>query len=201
MQTYSHFLVTAALYRVVPSARQLSRKAVYWGSIGPDLALLSLSVGSFVYFRVFEGMQGREIFRHIYGTLFFTDPYWILLQNTLQAPILLVGALAFLWRRYGRHVVASAGFALCLSCLFHATLDILTHHNDGPLVFFPFDWTTRFYSPISYWDRNHYGDIFSSVEHALDLVILLTFVLPYLFRRFFGTGRSSSETVSTQEGS
>jgi hypothetical protein len=51
-------------------------------------------------------------------------------------------------------------------------IDILTHVNDGPLLFFPFDWTVRFHSPVSYWDSAHYGREFGVCALALDLVCL-----------------------------
>ena len=43
------------------------------------------------------------------------------------------------------------------SCLLHTLVDIPVHHDDGPLIFWPFNWTYRFASPISYWDPAHYG--------------------------------------------
>ena len=194
MQTYSHFLITAALYRIVPGITRLPRKAVYWGSVSPDLPLIALSIGSFVYFRLILDWAPRELFRHIYGTLFYTDPFWIVCQNTLQAPLILVTALAVLWKIHGRQrVLSTPGFAFFLSCLFHATIDILTHHNDGPLVFFPMDWTLRFYSPVSYWDRAYYGTQFSKVEHMLDLVIVAWITVPILWRRFFRGQQPQSE--------
>ena len=185
MQTYSHFLITAALYRIVPGIRRLPRKAVYWGSVSPDLPLIALSIGSFVYFRLILDWAPRELFRHIYGTLFYTDPFWIVSHNTLQAPLVLLAALTVLWKIHGRpHMLSSPWFAFFLSCLFHATIDIFTHHNDGPLVLFPFDWTLRFASPVSYWDSQYYGTPFSRAEHVLDLLIIASFVLPMLWRRF-----------------
>ena len=62
-----------------------------------------------------------------------------------------------------------------LGATLHSLIDIATHHNDGPLLFFPFDWTYRFPSPISYWDPAYYGAIFMPLELLLDgwLVIYL----------------------------
>lgn len=197
MQTYSHFLITAALYRIVPGSRRLPRKAVFWGSVTPDLPLIALSLGSFVYFRLILDWAPRDLFRHIYGTLFYTDPFWIVSHNTLQAPLVLLTALTVLWKIHGRlHMLSSPWFGFFLSCLFHATIDIFTHHNDGPLVFFPLDWTQRFFSPVSYWDRQYYGTQFSRVEHLLDLLIVAWFILPMVCRRFFGGKQPRSEAGS-----
>jgi hypothetical protein len=49
----------------------------------------------------------------------------------------------------------------------HSFLDIFTHHDDGPLLLFPFDWSLRFTSPISYWDPEHYGNIFMPIDFGL----------------------------------
>lgn len=58
---------------------------------------------------------------------------------------------------------------LCKSMALHGIFDLPLHHDDGHRHFFPFtDW--RFSSPISYWDPNHYGHIFSLFEVALVIV-------------------------------
>ncbi|MGI8738245.1 MAG: hypothetical protein ACR2KU_00935 [Gammaproteobacteria bacterium] len=45
----------------------------------------------------------------------------------------------------------------------HVLFDLPLHHDDAHRHFFPFsDW--RFYSPVSYWDPAHYGDIVSACE-------------------------------------
>ena len=56
---------------------------------------------------------------------------------------------------------------------FHTTIDILTHVDDGPLLFYPFDWQTRFTAPISYWDPKHGGRIFAILEHILDVLLII----------------------------
>jgi hypothetical protein len=55
----------------------------------------------------------------------------------------------------------------------HTVVDILTHHDDGPLLLFPFEWSYRFASPVSYWDPNHYGDIFAPLEMIFSGALLL----------------------------
>jgi hypothetical protein len=66
----------------------------------------------------------------------------------------------------------------------HSIIDILTHYNDGPVLFFPFDWHTRFYSPVSYWDRAHHANQFFWVELGLNIVLLAYLLLPKLVQRF-----------------
>ena len=44
-----------------------------------------------------------------------------------------------------------------MACLLHSFVDIVTHHDDGPVLFWPLNWHFRFPSPISYWDNAHFG--------------------------------------------
>ncbi|MCU0541022.1 MAG: hypothetical protein MUE44_02400 [Oscillatoriaceae cyanobacterium Prado104] len=55
---------------------------------------------------------------------------------------------------------------LCLSTILHSLGDLPVHHDDAHRHFFPFS-NYRFISPISYWDRNHYGSIVAVVEMLL----------------------------------
>jgi hypothetical protein len=184
MQTYSHFLATAALRRAIPRLRQIPRRAVYLGSIAPDLPLLLLSIGSFFYYRTMLGWDGRLTFRYIYDILFFTDPFWIVSHNTLHAPVVLLAGLGMLWKIHGREKIYELGwFWFLASCLFHAFIDVFTHYDDGPLLFFPFDWQYRFFSPVSYWDRDHYGAIFSRFERILDVLLVLYLSIPLIVQR------------------
>ena len=64
-------------------------------------------------------------------------------------------------------------------CMLHGVMDILTHHDDGPLLLFPFEWTVRYYSPVSYWDSNHYGKTFSVFERCFNIFLLIYLVQPY----------------------
>jgi hypothetical protein len=51
----------------------------------------------------------------------------------------------------------------------HGLFDLPLHHDDGHRHLFPIsNW--RFSSPISYWDPNHYGQIFGLFEAVLVIV-------------------------------
>jgi hypothetical protein len=56
--------------------------------------------------------------------------------------------------------------------MIHSVIDVITHYDDGPVLFFPFDWHTRFHSPVSYWDRAHYAGQFIWVELGINVVLL-----------------------------
>lgn len=65
----------------------------------------------------------------------------------------------------------------------HTMLDIPTHHNDGPLILFPLEWSVRFYSPVSYWDPRYFGREFALFELLLNLTLLGYLFGPGLWRR------------------
>lgn len=48
---------------------------------------------------------------------------------------------------------------------------------------FPFEWSVRFQSPVSYWDPRFFGREFTVFELLLDLVLLLYLFGPGLWRR------------------
>ncbi|MEW4488429.1 metal-dependent hydrolase [Thalassoglobus sp. JC818] len=179
MKTPSHFLMTAAIgkipgLKVIPSA-------ILLGSIAPDLPLYFLTLGSFLWMRNVVGWEPREIFRTVFDHWFFENPVWIVLHNFLHAPLILLSALACIAIRNPSlpKLQSSWWFWFFLSCLFHSVIDIFTHFDDGPLIWFPFDWSTRFASPVSYWDSRHFGREFSQFELWLDLGLLL--FLAYMF--------------------
>jgi hypothetical protein len=58
---------------------------------------------------------------------------------------------------------------LFLSIILHSLGDLPVHNDDAHRHFFPFS-NYRFISPISYWDRKHYGSIVSLVEMLLVLL-------------------------------
>jgi hypothetical protein len=71
-----------------------------------------------------------------------------------------------------------------LSSMLHTSIDILTHVSDGPLLFWPLNWTIRFHSPVSYWDPAHFGTQFGVFEILLDIALLVYLLLPKLTEWF-----------------
>lgn len=175
--------MTAALrkrYRRVP----IPTFAFLVGSVAPDIPLYLLSIGSAVYYHYIVGLSAERTFRHIYGTLYFNNPGWIAGHNLLHSPTLLLIVLAGLWPY--RRTLGSVQrwlFWFLIACLFHSVIDIATHVDDGPVLFFPFDWTMRFQSLVSYWDRRYYGAQFAIFELALDLVLLVYLLGGRILRR------------------
>ena len=182
MQTYSHFLITAVLGdRLKKIETTFSNRALLIGSFMPDVPLLLLTIG---YIISRQNNTGDAIFGTNYDQLYFTNPWWILGHNLFHAPllILLYGAVGWVaWKR-GR-AWGMLLFWFAIGCGLHTTLDIFTHVNDGPVLFFPLNWTYRFTAPISYWDPEHGGRIFARLEHLLVLIMLIYFSINWWRKR------------------
>jgi Zinc dependent phospholipase C len=172
MHTPSHWLMTAALHKglqrttTVPSAFLL-------GSVVPDMPLYLLSLGGTIYYRLFLGWSSQATFRQMFDYLYFQHPVWIAAHNLLHSPTLLLLALmglGSLWSPSRTWLRWCLWFGL--ACLLHSAVDIVTHVDDGPLLLFPFEWTVRFQSPVSYWDSTHYGREFTVFELTLDVLLL-----------------------------
>jgi len=175
MRTYTHFLMTAVL--VPPLKRRgiaVHTTAFLLGSVLPDVPFGILTLAYGLHYVWVQGLPWETVHILLHDLHFFTDPVWLVAHNFLHAPfiLLIMGLVGYLWRHrhweWGNRLIwFAAGAGL------HTVVDIFTHHDDGPLVFFPFDWTYRFPSPVSYWDPNHFGDIVTPLERGLSAVLLL----------------------------
>ncbi|NJR39912.1 MAG: hypothetical protein HC781_15180 [Leptolyngbyaceae cyanobacterium CSU_1_4] len=170
--------MTATLAKAMPRV-PIVKSAFLWGSIAPDLALWGLSLGGIFYYHFILGWSIKQAFALMFDHLYFHHPLWIVSHNLLHAPILLLLGLGWAWRCSSREEGSEISrwfLGFFLACLMHSGVDILTHVDDGPLIFFPLDWTTRFQSRVSYYDDRYYGREFSLFERSLNL-----FFLVYLF--------------------
>lgn len=182
MNTPSHFLITAALDKALPRV-PIVKNAFLLGSVAPDLPLWLLSITGITYYRFVKGWSAAATANWMFDHLYFHHPVWIVLHNFLHAPLILLAGLAIVWRT--RRNIGSRSrwlFWFLLACGFHAAIDILTHVDDGPLLFFPFDWSTRFQSSVSYWDDRYYGREFQQFEIGLNVVLLFYLMGPPMTR-------------------
>ena len=181
----SHLVINAAIEKKFGAKYKLSKSAFLWGSVTPDFPLFLISIGYFVYYRYFTTQDVSGIMDKAFGEMYFNDPFWIASHNFLHSPTALFIYVILLW-----HFVDKTGsrghwwLSFVFGCMVHSVIDILTHYDDGPVLFFPFDWHTRFYSPVSYWDRAHYADQFFWVELGINIVLLGYLFLPKLIQRF-----------------
>jgi len=179
MQTYSHLLITAVVNeKLKQKGVAVVSKALLLGSIAPDIPLILITIGFIAYTQLLNPTSNMSLMEN-YDQLYLTNPYWIAAHNLLHAPplILLYGGIGY-WHMKKGEGWGKALFWFAIGCGLHSTIDILTHVHDGPVLFFPLNWTYRFSSPISYWDPEHGGSIFAPLEHLMDLGILI-----YLFRQ------------------
>lgn len=182
MITTTHVTLSGALSRLAAGERtgrasrlarrllpdESSRRAVLWGGLAPDVGLTLLTFGAAAWFPAVEGRSLEATFEHVYRELFYDDPAWVVLHNLLHAPLVLLALLGVASRLSGRARHWLTAFAI--GCLLHSVVDVLTHHDDGPLLLFPFDWDTRFHSPVSYWDPAHGGRVLGPIDAAVSLL-------------------------------
>ncbi len=185
MQTYSHFLLTAVLGdRLKKKEITISNKALLIGSFLPDVPLLLLTIGYAISRQFNPDIPDEFIFGPNYDRLYFENPWWILGHNLFHAPLLIMlyGTIGWFAMKRGRNW-GKVLFWFAIGCGFHSVIDIFTHVHDGPVLFFPLNWTYRFAAPISYWDPEHGGRIFAPLEHLLVLIMLLYFATNWWRKR------------------
>lgn len=112
----------------------------------------------------------------MWGELYFAPPMQNLIAYFNSIPIYaslaLIGFLART-KLWGQLLLFFA-----LSSLIHMATDLPVHADDAYRHFWPLtDW--RFYSPLSYWDRDHHGAWVGLVDIAIGLTAIII-----LWRRF-----------------
>ncbi len=171
MNTPSHWLITAAVDKRLRGV-QIVHGAFLLGSIAPDIPLYLLTLAGWIHLHLIRGWSTVSALRYMFDIQFFRDPLWVIGHNTLHSPTLLLLALVGVWRLQRRFPSISAwGIWFLIGCLLHTAVDIPVHVDDGPLLFFPMDWGSRFRSAISYWDPRYFGAQFFWFELGLDLVL------------------------------
>lgn len=185
MQTYSHVLITAVFSKQLKKKEvKFSNRAMLIGSFLPDVPLVLITIGYAIYRQYNPDVPDDFIFGSNYDRLYFENPWWILGHNLFHAPLLItiygfVGWMA--WKR-GR-AWGMVLFWFAIGCGLHSFIDIFTHATDGPVLFFPLNWTYRFPAPISYWDPEYGGKIFAPLEHLFVLIMLIYFALNWWRKR------------------
>jgi len=123
--------------------------------------------------------------RHMYNDLFYNNPDWISLHNVLHSPLVCILALICLRLALSATRFRTSWYVWFFSsCLLHTLVDIPVHHDDGPLVFWPLNWTYRFSSPLSYWDPKHYGREVMAFEGILATGLLVNLIVAKFRRRW-----------------
>jgi hypothetical protein len=184
MQTQSHFLMTAAALTPLRRRNWLDATvvaALLVGAVLPDLAFFVLTVGGELYYRWLAPPPTPSIMEYLHFTLFYTDPLWIVAHNFFHSLLINSALLLIGWWGWRRHAsrVAKFVFWAAVAMLVHVVIDIFTHRSDGPLIWFPVNWSYRFPSPISYWESAYGGQFFFVGEIILNLLLILYLALAY----------------------
>lgn len=186
MNTFpTHLVINAAIEKRIGTKFKLAKSPFLWGSVAPDIPLGLLSIGYFLYNRHVATQPVSGMMNNAFDNLYFNNPLWVASHNLLHSPTALLLYAIFLWRH--RNQPNTRGhwwLSFVFGCMVHSVIDIFTHYNDGPVLFFPFDWHTRFNSPVSYWDRAHYASQFFWVELGINIVLLGYLFLPKLIQQF-----------------
>lgn len=139
MNTPSHLLINAAI-RTWAGPRRIPSTAFLFGAVMPDMPLLVLWLGGYLYFRYVQNDPSFTLMDTRLDVLYFTDPFWKAAHNLLHAPLILLTIMASTWRaRMQPGTRAAWWFWFAAGCLVHTLIDIPTHANDGPLIFFPLE--------------------------------------------------------------
>lgn len=115
-----------------------------------------------------QGATPGEIFR----TLYFSDTWQAMFASWHSFPVWGVVAAAAWWLR------RPALSAFAASGLLHLAMDFPVHADDPHRHVWPLSgW--RFYSPVSYWNPAHHGDVLVPLETALILYLLAFLMRPH----------------------
>ena len=163
MNTPAHLILGAAVF-ARPDRPGVTAAALA-GALLPDLALYLL-----VGWAMVRGIEARVIFDEMY----FSDGWQGVFAVDNSIPLWAAALAVGLWR--GWPVLA----AFAAAGLLHLGFDFALHHDDARRHFWPVsNWV--FESPVSYWDRRHYGSFVAPLEIAVSLALC-----GVLWRRFRG---------------
>lgn len=175
MMTTSHMLMAAGA-TTRPGMRGWLITLGWLGGFVPDSSMFAMVAAARMNLTPTSNLWRRP------DGLYWVDP-WATLSDLLHSipiwgAVLLLGLL--LWRLAGGKW-ATAGLACIVfgaGALLHSIADLLTHTNDAHAHFLPFsDW--RFSSPVSYYQRAHYGEIFRIFEMTLDAALAIYLVVRF----------------------
>jgi len=152
MNTPAHLIISLAAFGR-PGQPRVTAAAVAGGLI-PDLSLY-LMAGTHLFLM---GTPPEVVF----GQLYFSDAWQSVFRIDNSFVLWGIG-LAL-----GLMLKSPATVALTAAGLLHLAGDFPLHNDDARAQFWPVtNWV--FASPVSYWDRSHYGNIVGPLEIALCL--------------------------------
>ncbi len=156
MNTPTHIALAVNLFG--NSKRPKQTKWIIWGALMPDLPMFLL-----LGFDLARQIPMQEI----WDSRYFQDYWQTPLNFTNSIFIYLFILLIAYWRKSPNFMLFAA------AALLHILCDLPFHREDGHAHFWPLtDW--KFISPVSYWDPNHFGRIFSTIEMLFLTILAFT---------------------------
>jgi hypothetical protein len=145
MNTPSHAILNLfALTKFAPHTTW----PILLGAILPDVPMFVLVVWAKV-----KQIPSDELWTKVYWQPFWQDFTHGFHSIPIAAGLAAIGHLLHLdWLKW-----------LCVSAILHSLGDFPVHNDDAHRHFLPMS-QFRFISPISYWDRAHYGQVVALVE-------------------------------------
>lgn len=189
MITPTHVVINVAITRWRRAGDflgdQQRRRLFILGGLAPDVGLYVMAGIAAIYYPTVRELSFEATFRLVFDDLYFNAPAFIVATSLLHAPLVLAALVGLgTWlRRRTTHVRPGCALqAFALGCVVHTALDIAVHHDDGPLLLFPFDLSLRFASPLSYYDRAHYGSVVAPIDLTITVVGTIVIVGSWLLR-------------------
>lgn len=163
MNTPAHVIFGAAAF--ARPGQSGTTIAAILGGLLPDVPLM-LMVGWSLWV---ANIPAQVVFDQMYFSDAWQQVFAIDHNLLLWSGALTLGLLT------GRRILT----AFAGSGWLHAVIDFCVHHDDARSQLWPLTWW-KFRSPVSYYDRAHYGHLFGPVEIVVSLLMCLV-----LWRRFY----------------
>ncbi len=163
MKTPSHMLMGIAVAALVPGKR-FRKVSFVIGCGAPDVFIICLFCCVAGWALIDTSSTTANIVSQ-FSKLYFESPLCAAAHNVLHSPVSLA-ALAILFWIFLSALARERAMSFILGAAFHSIVDVLVHHDDGPLLLWPLDWTLRFQSPVSHWDPAHFGGLVLAIEVA-----------------------------------
>lgn len=177
MNTPSHAIINLAI--LGRKSRAEWNWPIVLGALIPDLAM-------FVFYgwaKLIVGLPETQIWDVAYYESFWQNTFD--LWNSIPLALVGIGLGVGLGRQTKWRSIGTAIALCCTSVLLHCLADLPLHREDAHRHFWPLS-NVRFESPISYWDPEHYGNIF--VYFEVGLVLLLSVYVFRLIGSWWGKG-------------
>jgi hypothetical protein len=163
MRTYSHAILTYAAIRIAKHGSP--KKAARDAAVGATLPDIPVALGVAWLWTKRKTFSRNDFDDEVCGRSFFREP-----DAAFHSALVAASAIVLersLWQKNSAFTLGWAG---------HVIADFLTHGSDARPVLWPLS-EGRFQSPVSYREKERYGKIFTSFEHAAVFAVVILLLL------------------------